>query len=53
MFDENTIPHSHFCECHVIRIDTLEDQNGKIWTQQEIENHLIDLQNVDEEKEVS
>lgn len=51
MFDENEIGHSHFCECHVIRNDTLEDQDGKIWTRQEIENHIEELKPVEPEIE--
>lgn len=44
MFDTNKIGHSHYCECHVIRNDTLEDQDGKIWTEEEIQTHLNELE---------
>ena len=36
MFDKNTIPHTHIGN-KIIRLDTLEDQDGIKYTQEQIE----------------
>tara|TARA_R110000751_G_scaffold125023_2_gene226527 strand:+ start:2537 stop:2686 length:150 start_codon:yes stop_codon:yes gene_type:complete len=43
MFNTKKIPHSHPCECHIIENKSMKDQEGKKWTQKELDSHIESL----------
>jgi hypothetical protein len=43
MFNTKKIPHIHPCECHIIESKSLKDQDGKQWTQKQLDKHLESL----------
>lgn len=47
MFDTTKVPHKHVCPCHKFKIENNEDQDGKIWTEEEIQTHLSELESIE------
>lgn len=43
MFNPKKIQHFHPCECHAIESKSMKDQDGKKWTQKELNIHIESL----------